>query len=127
MNSRAKLFSFDNFQIGQEVKDQRGEHSSAFFKGTNEGAHKVHGYNDTKFDATMVVDVTRLDNQALPSPPIMVPYEDAPLNHCLGDYILQHSSMEGVSITNVTVARVRRYGRVLCLTYMNTILSRVFS
>ena len=83
MKTRAKLFSFDNAQIGQEVKNQRGEHSSTFFKGTNECAHRVHEYNDTLFDATMTVDVTGLDDQALPSPPGMVPYEDTPSNGLL--------------------------------------------
>ena len=37
--SHAKLFSFDNYQIGQELKDIRGKHASTFFKGTN--AHQV--------------------------------------------------------------------------------------
>ena len=100
----------------------------AFFKGINECAHRVHEYNDTKFGVTVVVDVTGLDNQALPSPPMMAPYEDAPPNSCPSDYILKHQLMEGVSIPDATGARVRvrGYGRVLRLTYMNTIRSRVF-
>ena len=98
-----------------------------FFKGTNECAHRVHEYNETAFDVTMVVDVTGLDDQALPSPPGMVPYEDAPSNRLLGDYILKHPSMEGVSIPDATGERVRGYSRVLRMTYMNTMLSRVFS
>ena len=35
MKSRANLFLFDNFQIGHEVKEQQGEHDSAFFKDTD--------------------------------------------------------------------------------------------
>ena len=55
MKSRANLFLFDNFQIGHEVKEQQGEHDSAFFKDTDKWTHRVHEYNDTMFDATMVV------------------------------------------------------------------------
>ena len=46
--SRARLFAFDNYQIGQEIKDQRGSHSSTFFKGTNECAHRVNEYDESE-------------------------------------------------------------------------------
>ena len=98
------------------MKDQRGEHSLAFFKGTTKCTCRVHEYNDTTFDATMVVGIAGLDDQALPSPPRMAPYEDAQSNFCLGDYILQYPSMEGVSIPDATGACVRGYVRP-CASY----------
>ena len=115
------------FKYNKRWRNREENIFSTFFKGTNKCAHRVHEYNGTKFDATVVVDVTGLDDQALPSPPMMAPYEDAPPNCCLGDYILKHPSMEGVSIPDATGACVRVYGRVLCLAYMNKILSHVFS
>ena len=57
---------------------------------------------------------------------MMAPYKDAPPNCCLDDYILKHPSTEGVSSPDATGARVRGYGCVLHLTYMNTIFSHVF-
>ena len=61
VKSRAKLFSFGNFQIGQKVKDWRGKHSSAFYKGTSECMHQVNEYNDTMFGSRMNVDVIGVD------------------------------------------------------------------
>ena len=94
-NLRARLFCFDNFQIGQELKDQRGGHSSAFFKGTNQCAHRLHEYEDTQWDEKVRVEITGLNNQPLPSPPGMARYEDAPSNRNLVGFMREHRSMSG--------------------------------
>ena len=91
--SRARLFCFENFQIGQEIKDQRGMHSSTFFKGTNQCAHCVHEFVDLSWDESIRTTVTGLSNQKYPSPPGMVAYENAPENEKLGDFIMRRQWM----------------------------------
>ena len=38
----AIVFAYDNYQRGMKLQHQRGAHSSAFFKGTHQCAHKVN-------------------------------------------------------------------------------------
>ncbi len=124
--SRARLFCFDNFQIGQEIKEQRGKHSSTFFKGTTECAHRVCEYNDTQWDDSIKVEVTGQNNQDLPSPPGMARYESAPANRNLGEFILNHKDMEGVPEPDKG-KRVNEYMRVLKHTAELETLKHVFS
>ena len=46
----ALVFAYDNYQRGMTLQEQRGKHSSAFFKGTHQCAHKVYPFADCTFD-----------------------------------------------------------------------------
>ena len=71
---RSVIICYDNFQRGVTMQDQRGRHSSAFFKGTHQCAHKVKPFNDIAFDSHYV-PVTYV-NQQIPSPWGMPAYEE---------------------------------------------------
>ena len=43
----ALIYTYDNYQRGQQLKFQRGSHASNFIKGTHEVAHKVFQCNVT--------------------------------------------------------------------------------
>ena len=45
----ALIFAFNNYQRGLHLQHQRGEHTSAFFKGTHQCAHKVFPFADCTF------------------------------------------------------------------------------
>jgi hypothetical protein len=85
------------------------------------------GVSHTSFDATIGVEVTSFDEQVLPSPPGMALCKDVLANHFPGDFIAKHPFMAGGVVLDATGECVRRYGCVLCLTYMTTILSPVVS
>ena len=63
---RAIVKAYDNYQKGLTLQHQRSQHSSAFFKGTHECAHKVVEYSDTSFD-DFYPEFTQ-HNQDIPSP-----------------------------------------------------------
>ena len=62
----AVALCYDNFQRGVSLKNQRGEHSSAFFKGTHQCAHNIVEFDDDTFDG-IYPEFTQID-QAIPSP-----------------------------------------------------------
>ena len=58
---------------------QRGAQSSSFFKGTNEVAHKIFPFTNTRYDANHV-ELT-YHNQAIPSPYGMQALEQVDMNY----------------------------------------------
>jgi len=92
--SNAQLFAFDNVQIGQELKEERGKYASAFFKGTQMVAHEVHEYTNTQWDDQRT-KVTGFPGQPMPAPPGMAKYELAPDNEQLLGFIMRHNAMPG--------------------------------
>jgi len=70
-HSNAKLFCIDNVQIREKLKEMRGKHSSAFFKGTHIVSHQIHEFtNTTKWDA-LCTKITGVPGQPMPSPWVM--------------------------------------------------------
>ena len=97
-----------------------------FFKGTNEGTHKVHEYNNESYDH-IKVSLTGKPNQPSPSPPFMVPYENAPPNKELGDYFNIHNDIAGVEEPDASGKRNDGYVRVLRVNYMLDRVQSAFS
>ena len=62
----AIIICYDNFQRGVSLLDQRGRHSSSFFRGTHQCAHEVMTFEETSFDASQVP--LPYVNEAIPSP-----------------------------------------------------------
>ena len=124
--SLARLFCFDNYQVGMHKEDQQGGHSKDFFLGTNEVAHKVHEYNETKWDDTWT-DITGHDDQPLPSPPGMAKYELAPTDDKLGTFLLEHGMMDGDPEPDFSGERVQAYERLLRLTATVEHVQNVFA
>ena len=67
------IICYDNFQRGVAMQDQRGKHSSSFFKGTHQCAHKVKPFVDQSFDSHYV-PLTYM-NQEISSPWGMTVFE----------------------------------------------------
>ena len=124
--SRSKLFTFDNFQIGQEIKDQCGGHLSTFFKGTHMCTHRVFEYDDTSRD-TLGTKRSGMNDQALPSPTSMPKYKNAHVNEKLGNFICIHPGTNGEPEPEFGGDRVREYIRILRLTLMTNHLRQVLS
>ena len=62
----AIIFCYDNCQRGSKLLHQRGEHSSAFFKGTHQCCHKAIIFLNKAFDA--IFSIFTQHDQAIPSP-----------------------------------------------------------
>ena len=67
------MLAYDNYQRGLTLQHQQGKHSSAYFKGTHQCAHKVIPFKDTRWDC-LFVDFSQLD-QDIPSPVGMPAFE----------------------------------------------------
>ena len=76
----AVVFVYDNYQKGQQLKFQRGGHSSSFLKGTHEIVHRAHLWVDTSYNDKFV-PLTHSHNQVYPSPYHMFPYETITKKH----------------------------------------------
>ena len=125
--SKVKLFCFDNVQIGEELKEMQGKHSSAFFKGTHMVTQQVHEFINTKWDA-LRTKVTGVPGQPMPSSPGMAPYEEhAPPNEKLAQYIMKHHSMKGIDDPDMEGSRSEGYKRVARMRYLLGRVGHVFT
>ena len=102
----AIIFAYDNYQRGMKLQHQRGSHSSAFFKGTHQCAHKVNIFDDTSFDQEYV-DFTMFD-QAIPSPwgmPVCEFVEDDKI----AQFLIHYNDVESDTTPDFTGKRVQAY------------------
>ena len=88
------------------LQNQRGMHSSLFFKGTHQCCHKVFYFENYSFDA-MFVDFTQED-QAIPSPWGMPAFELVDIADP-SDFIMDYVTFESVTTPDFTGARVQSY------------------
>lgn len=68
------LMVLDNFQWGQQLREQRGGKSSKLLIGTTEAAHRVFSYLNFEWDAHKI-GMTFTKKQVIPSPHHMRTYE----------------------------------------------------
>ena len=102
----AIIFVYDNYQPGLRLQYQRGEHSTAFFKGTHQCCHMVRLFEDTSFDAMFVLFTQ--EDQAIPSPWGMPAFELE--NLCdPAEFLMNYSTFELVSTPDFTGSRVDAY------------------
>ena len=95
--SHTKIFCYNkNFQIGQELNEQHGKHSSPFFKDTQECCHRVHEFSNTSFDH-IKVPLAGKACQSSPSPHGMAGYEVIHRNKNLGAYIQCHKELHSMA------------------------------
>ena len=102
----ALIFTYDNYQRGMTLQEQRGKHSSAFFKGTHQCAHKVFPFQDCTFDECFVYFSQH--DQDIPSPWGMPAFEcidQIDPSGCFVDF----DSWESVKTPDFTGERVRSY------------------
>ena len=102
----AVIFAYDNYQRGLGLQYRRGEHSTAFFKGTHQCCHKVQYFDDESFDA-YYVNFTQQD-QAVPSPWGMPAFEMVDIA-TPSSFLLDHSTFESITTPDFTGARVNSY------------------
>ena len=103
----AVIFAYDNYQRGLSLQHQRGEHSTAFFKGTHQCCHKVRCFEDVSFDA-MFVDFTQDHAQAIPSPWGMPAFEMIDLSEPSA-FLVDYKSIKSITTPDFTGARVNSY------------------
>jgi len=120
------LFCFDNVQIGEELKEMRDKHSSAFFKGMHMVTHKVHEYTNIKWN-DFHTKVTGVPGQPMPSPPGMAPYKNAPKNENLAQYIMMHDAIERIEEPDMEGSRSQNYERVARMCYLLGRVGHVFT
>ena len=102
--SKALILAYDNYQRGLSLPNQRGKHSSAFFKGTHQCAHKVIPFTDCTFDE-MHASFT-LHDQDIPSPWGMPAFELADLENP-SDFFVQYENFNTVVTPDFSGERVR--------------------
>ena len=120
---RALLFAYDNYQRGVTLQHQRGEHSSAYFKGTHQVAHKVNEFSDQSFDSSFVT-FTQFD-QAIPSPWGMPAFETVDLLHP-ANFFLNYESFQSIVTPEFTGERTRAYIKLSNVASHIRYLSRAF-
>ena len=103
---RALIVAYDNYQRGFKLQHQRGQHSSAFFKGTHQCAHQVILSEDTTFNA-MYVDFTQY-NQAIPSPGGMPVFEFVDFEDP-ASFFLNYAEYDTVTTPDFSGDRVSSY------------------
>ena len=117
------IICYDNFQRGLTLQHQRGKHSSAFFNGTHQCAHKMTPFDDTTFDA-FHPDFTQTD-QDIPSPWGMPAFEIVDQS-ALGTFFDTFESFNSVVLPDFTGARVRAYNDIRDVTVHLGHLRRAF-
>ena len=106
---RTLTLCYDNYQRGLTLQHQRGKHSSAFWKGTHQCAHKMTPFEDDRFD-DFYANFTLLD-QAVPSPMNMPAFETIDADKS-ANFFLHYSTFESMSLPDFTGDRVRSYMRL---------------
>ena len=102
----AIIFAYDNYQRGMKLQHQRGSHSSAFFKGTHQCAHKVNVFEDTSFDQEFAE--FKMFDQPIPSPwgmPVFEFVEDDKI----AQFFLDYNDFESDTTPDFTGKRVEAY------------------
>ena len=131
---RSGLMVWDNFQRGQELREQRGGRSSKFLIGTVEAAHRViplvnrFGFPNRKWDdRNMMMMYDR--EQLRPSPLGMRSYEliDADSPTFGTDVFLHHDGIDVASEPCFSGDHVRSYDNVLNLRKYICDMSRAFT
>ena len=102
----AIVIAYDNYQRGMKLQHQRGSHSSAFFKGTHQCAHKVNIFEDTSFNKEFVE--FKMFDQPIPSPwgmPVMefIDFDQA------SQFFLTYKDFESDTTPDFTGQRVQSY------------------
>ena len=102
----AIVIAYDNYQRGMKLQHQRGSHSSAFFKGTHQCAHKVNLFEDTSFNKEFVE--FKMFDQPIPSPwgmPVMefIDFDQA------SQFFLTYKDFESDTTPDFTGQRVQSY------------------
>ena len=108
-SEQALVLCYDNFQRGLTLQHQRGKHSSAFFNGTHQCAHKVVPFNNTTFDL-FFPEFTQL-NQDIPSPWGMPAFETINKSS-LGTFFASYDTFESIVLPDFTGVRVRAYNDI---------------
>jgi hypothetical protein len=109
-SNRTGLMVRDNFQRGQELRDQRGGRSSKFLIGTVEAAHRVIPFHHFQWDGRNII--MRYDReQSRPSPFGMRAYESLdPSSETFGtDVCMNHANLYVPDCQCFTGDRVRGY------------------
>ena len=116
----ALIFAYDNYQKGLSLQHQRGKHSSAFFKGTHECAHKVLPFTDCTFNE-MYAMFTQHD-QDIPSPWRMPAFEVVETEK-QADLFAEYEQFESIITPDFSGNRVRAYltlkNTSMCLRYLS--------
>jgi len=120
---QALIFAYDNYQQGLTLQEQRGKHSSAFFKGTHQVAQKVYPFTNQTFDE-LYVYFSQID-QDQPSPWVMPAIETADESHTTA-FLVNHEDFESISTLDFTGERGRSYIKMLTLCSRLMGLNRAF-
>ena len=102
----AIVFAYDNYQRGMKLQHQRGAHSSAFFKGTHQCAHKVNIFDDTTFD--QVFAEFKMFHQPIPSPWGMPVFEFVEEDK-MAEFFMNYNDFESDTTPDFTGKRVEAY------------------
>ena len=88
------------------LQEQRGKHSSAFFKGTHQCGHKVFPFEDSTFDEFHAY-FTQHD-QDIPSPWGMPAFEIVETDKLAG-FFVNYDEFETITVPDFTGERVSAY------------------
>jgi hypothetical protein len=102
----AIILAYNNYQRGMKLQHQRGSHSSAFFKGTHQCAHKVNVFEDTSFDQVFVD--FKMINQSIPSPWGMPVFEFVEVDQ-VAQFFLDYNDFQSDTTPDFTGQRVQAY------------------
>ena len=105
----AVVFAYDNYQRGLTLQHQCGKYSSAFFKGTNQCAHKVFPFTDATFDEMFAV-FTQQD-QDIPSPWGMPAFEVTDMDD-QASFLENFDQFKSIVTPDFSGKRVRVYLRI---------------
>eukprot|EP00956_Cyclotella_meneghiniana_P036027 scaffold120416_cov36-Cyclotella_meneghiniana.AAC.2 len=108
------IFIIDNYQKGQRLKNQRGEHSSAFQCGTNQIAEFAFLYSNPMFNLVKPLEELSYDgSEIVVSPDGMVEYESYD-GYSPSKFFESHKSLPTAD-PDFTGKRVKAYMNILQL------------
>ena len=119
----ALVLTYDNYQRGLTLQHQRGEHSSAFFKGTHQCAHQMTSFGDLTFNE-FFADFTQID-QTVPSTLGMPAFEIVDRSH-LSSFFLDYHDFQTVTLPDFTGVRVSAYHEIKDIAVHVKHLARAF-
>eukprot|EP00956_Cyclotella_meneghiniana_P024622 scaffold49684_cov59-Cyclotella_meneghiniana.AAC.1 len=119
------IFIIDNYQKGQQLKNQRGKHSSTFLEGTNQIAEKGFLYDNPLFNNIKPLQELLYNGlDIIVSPDGMAKYEDYD-GFSPSKYFANHKDLSGVA-PDFTGKRVKMYAKLLKLSNTLQVMRSVF-
>jgi hypothetical protein len=105
------IYIIDNFQRGQRLKNQRGEHSGTFLSGTNQIAEQAFLYDNPLYNKKKPLEkLSYTVDETYPSPDGMAAYETYN-NFAPADFFANHKEMPKMD-PDFTGVRVKKYGEL---------------